>query len=263
MRQPRPVRGHPVEALDGADRDGVFVGPGITHDADALHRQQHGKTLPQSLVPSGAPDLLRHDLVRQAKQFEPLPRNLADQAYGQAGPRERLPHDELAIEAEVDADAPHFVLEQIAQRLDQLEIHPLRQAPHVVMTLDHDGWTANRRRFDHVRIERSLPEMTEPAQFVGARLEHIDERAADNLALLLRIRDTGQPIEEQVGRVDEIERQTKFLGETLADLFRLVVPQQAVVDEDAGETVADGAMDQHCRYRRVDATREPADHLAG
>ena len=54
------------------------------------------------------------------------------------GPGNGWRHDELLLEAEVAADAPHFVLEQIAQRLDQLELHPLRQPADVVMALDHD-----------------------------------------------------------------------------------------------------------------------------
>src|SRR5258708_26824348 len=46
VRQARPVGGHAVAALDGADRRGVLVGPRVPHDADALHRQQDGERLP-------------------------------------------------------------------------------------------------------------------------------------------------------------------------------------------------------------------------
>ena len=41
--------------------------------------------------------------------------------------------------------------------------------------------------------------------------------------------------------------------------LRLVEPQQAVVDEDAGELVADRLVDQHGGHRAVDAARQPAD----
>ncbi len=46
------------------------------------------------------------------------------------------------------------------------------------------------------------------------------------------------------------------LSEGVHDLRRLVQAQQAVVDEHAGELVADGAVDQRRRDRRVDAARE-------
>ena len=35
---------------------------------------------------------------------------------------------------------------------------------------------------------------------------------ADDLPLLLRIGDAGQPVEEQVGGVDEVERQLQLLA---------------------------------------------------
>ena len=38
--------------------------------------------------------------------------------------------------------------------------------------------------------------------------------------------------------------------------FRLVLAQEAVIDEDAGELVADGFMDQGGRHRAVDAARQ-------
>ena len=69
-------------------------------------------------------------------------------------------------------------------------------------------------------------------------------------------------VEEQIGGVDEVERQLQLLAEPLLNLVRLVVAQQPVVDEDAGEPVADRAMDQHRRDGRIDAARQPAHDLA-
>ena len=54
----------------------------------------------------------------------------------------------------------------------------------------------------------------------GLGLEHVDERGADDLPLLLRFRDAGEPIEEQRRRVDEDERQVQAL-EARPDLRRL------------------------------------------
>ena len=78
--------------------------------------------------------------------------------------------------------------------------------------------------------------------------------------------DAGQPVEEQRRRVDEHERQLQPL-EALADLRRLVEPQHAVVDEDAGQLVADRAVNDAARRpsnrrrrsaRRRRARRRPA-----
>ena len=45
-------------------------------------------------------------------------------------------------------------------------------------------------------------------------------------------------------------------------LARLVLAQQTVIDEDAGELIADRFVDEQRRHGRVDAAREPADHAA-
>ena len=40
-----PIGGHEVVGVHAADGDRVFVGAGIAHHADALHRQQHRERL--------------------------------------------------------------------------------------------------------------------------------------------------------------------------------------------------------------------------
>ena len=70
----------------------------------------------------------------------------------------------------------HFVLEELAQRLDELELHPLGQAADVVVALDHRRRPDDRHALDHVRIERALREKVEPSELVRAPLEHVDER---------------------------------------------------------------------------------------
>ena len=114
--------------------------------------------MPQPLVPTGPADFLRDDLVRQPQQVEPLFRDLANQAHGKPGAGKRLPDDEFLAEAEVLSDAPHFVLEEIAQRFDELEIHPFGQPADVVVALDDHGGTEHGGGFDHVRIQRPLGE---------------------------------------------------------------------------------------------------------
>ena len=97
---------------------------------------------------------------------------------------------------------------------------------------------------------------SKPPSAVRLLLEDLDERLADDLPLALGIHDAGEPREEQIGRVDELERQLHLAAKARADLRRLVQPQHAVVHEDAGEPVADRAMDQQRRDRRVDAAAE-------
>ena len=66
----------------------------------------------------------------------------------------------------------------------------------------------------------------------------------------------------RVGGVDEVERQLQLLEALARTCVRLVQAQQAVVDEDARQPVADRAVDEHRGDRRVDAAGQAADDAA-
>ena len=82
-----------------------------------------------------------------------------------------------------------LVLEELAQRLEQLQVQRLGQPAHVVVRLDGDrllGLGAGRSRS---RRDRSCPaRATSPfGQLLRLALEHLDEQPADDLALLLGV----------------------------------------------------------------------------
>jgi hypothetical protein len=52
---------------------------------------------------------------------------------------------------------------------------------------------------------------------------------------------------EQVGLVGVDQRHVVVVAEHGDDLFGLALPQKPVIDEDAGELIADGLVDQHRR----------------
>jgi hypothetical protein len=57
------------------------------------------------------------------------------------------------------------------------------------------------------------------------------------------------------------QRHLEVVVERLHHLGGLVLAQQAVVDEDAGELLADGTVHEERRDRRVDAAGERTDDL--
>ena len=69
--------------------------------------------------------------------------------------------------------------------------------------------------------------------------------------------------EELVAGVDVDDAGVQAAGEHLHDQPRLVQAQQPVVDEDAGQLVADGAVDERRRHARIDPAREAENHLLG
>ena len=111
----------------------MLVGAAVTHDAHRLDRQEHRERLPDLAVPAGILHLLEHDHVRLAKDAQPLGSDLAHDADAQSRPGEGLAEDGLLGQAEFQAEFTHLVLEQLAQRLDQVELHALGQAADVVV----------------------------------------------------------------------------------------------------------------------------------
>ena len=82
------------------------------------------------------------------------------------------------------------------------------------------------------------------------------------LRFVLRVGDAGERVEEPVGGVDGVQPRAGGGHEVALHLLALARAQQAVVDEHAGEAVADGALDERGGHRGVDAAGEPADRPA-
>ena len=89
-------------------------------------------------------------------------------------------------------------------------------------------------------------------------VEHVDKRGADRLALFLGVGDAGELFEEQPARVTMDQRDVVMAAEEAHDLLRLARPQQAGVDKDAGQLVADRFVQQRRRNRGIDPTGEAA-----
>ena len=97
-------------------------------------------------------------------------------------------------------------------------------------------------RLDDVRVQRALGEEARRRRAcVASSTKTSDELLADDLALALRVGDAGELLEEALLGLDVHEVDLERVAERVDDLLGLVEAQHAVVDEDAGELVADGA----------------------
>src|SRR6185503_15936410 len=103
----------------------------------------------------------------------------------------------VARKTELEPEPAHLVLEELAQRLDQAELHLLRQPADVVMRLDDMRLACScARRFDHVRIDRALRQPAHAFELVRFLFEHLDEEPPYYLALVLGVRDATQTVEK-------------------------------------------------------------------
>ena len=114
---------------------------------------------------------------------------------------------------------------------------------------------------DDVGVDRSLNKIIYLADLLALFLKDADELLADDLALVLRLLNAVESLEETLLGVDADEVYVP-LGECFLNLVALVLAHKAVIDEHAGELVADG-LGQQCRCDRgVNAAGEGEQHLA-
>ena len=251
--------GDGVNGVDGADGDGVVVAAAAVLDAGGLDGDEDGEGLPGLVVPAGLGQLLGDDGVGLAQHGQRRAGDGADVADAQRRAGEGMAVEHLGGHAQQAANRSDLVLEQAVHRLDQLELQILGQAAHVVVRLDDALRVAVQRNgLQDVRIDGPLAQ--EGGVDLAGRLgEDVDELLADNLPLRLRVADARQLVEEAVRGVDVLEVHVVVLLEDLLDLLGLVLAQQPVVDEDAGEAVADGLVDEHGDHGGVDAAGESED----
>ena len=93
-------------------------------------------------------------------------------------------------------------------------------------------------------------------------VEDGDEFVADDLALGFGIGDSGEAGKKAVAGVDGDEVQAELFAQVLLDFEELVLAQHAVVDEDAGEAIADGAMHEDGGDGGIDSAGKRADGVA-
>ena len=153
-----------------------------------------------------------------------------------------MPVDQRPGQAQLQAQLTDLVLKEGPKGLhDPFEADALREAPHVVVGLD-DGPVAAGAGLHHVGVDGALGEEVQLSQLVGCLLEGMYELLADDLPLLLGIHDPLQGGEEPVPGVHahEVEIEIALRAEDGLHLLALVLAQQAVIHEHAGELLADG-----------------------
>src|SRR5213082_1703209 len=263
VRQPRPVRGHEVDRLHRPQRDHVVVAATVAHNAHRAHRQEDREGLTHAIVEIVPAQLLDVDRIRAPQELGVLGAHLAEDPHREPRSGEGVAMGELARQPELGAEPAHLVLEQLAQRLDELETHPLGEPAHVVVRLDDLRLAgAGAGGLDDVGIDRALGEELDAFETLRLLVEDLDEGPADHLALGLGVGDAGEGAEKARLRVDADDLRAEVLREDAHHRLGFAEAQQAVVDEYADQLLADRAVQERGDYGGVDAAREPEQHRA-
>src|SRR3984885_7096797 len=114
------VGGHAIDRGHRAQRTDRIVGASVAHHADCAHGQQHGEGLPDVVVEARLADLVEKDSVGLAENIELLAGDGPRAAHGKTWPWKGMTADERVGQAKLTAENAHLILEQFAQRLDEL-----------------------------------------------------------------------------------------------------------------------------------------------
>mmetsp|Transcript_2866 Transcript_2866/g.8726 ORF Transcript_2866/g.8726 Transcript_2866/m.8726 type:complete len:440 (+) Transcript_2866:367-1686(+) len=262
VRHVEPVGSHVVHRLHSPQRDHVGIDTAVSHDTHALHRQQHGERLRCLPVQVCASQLFEEDGICLPELGEALLRDCSQNPDGQPWPRERVAPDRLRRHAQLQAHRADLVLEQLAQGLDQLQLHHVLDAAHVVVRLDGGRRALVRHALDHIWVQRALQQEGGRRVQLGRKvLKHVNERVANDLALALRVLYAAERRQESLACVHAHQVDAQVRLEALHHLLGLVHAQQPVVDEHGVEAVADGARHEHAGHRRVHAAAHGTDHV--
>ena len=162
--------------------------------------------------------------------------------------------DHLSGKTEGNTEFTDFVLKEAAQRLKKLQMKRVGQAAYIVVALNNLGFFGFcTGRLNHVRVDRALSKPFGVFDFGSFFLEDVDEFTADDLTLLLGIGNTCQSVHEAINGVHHNELQAHVLFKSLTNLFALILAQQTIVDENAGQTLTDCTVDERCGDGTVDA----------
>ena len=196
-----PVGSHGVGRGNGTQGHGVLIGALIAHHAHrADSGEQNDACLPHLIIQRLAVgvDIIAQsadvDVVGVLQYAHLLGRDVAENADGQAGTREGMSGNQVLGHTKLAPNAAHLVLKEPLQRLAELEVHLLGQSADVVMALD--DLARDVQALDAVGVDGALGQPLGISNLLGFGIEHLDEVAADDLALLLRLGDTGEVSEE-------------------------------------------------------------------
>ena len=204
-------------------------------------------------------DDISHDEVRTAQDIETFRGDVADDADGKARSREWLTIDDFFRKTQLTAELADFVFEEFTKWFDEGEFHILRETAYIMMGLD--GRSGRGAGFYNVRIEGARYEEFHIFELVRFFLEGMDEFCTDGLTFLFRFGDAFQKGHEVLGCIDVYQLHVEFVRKGIDDLFCFAETQEAVVDENAGQLIADGFVYEDSCDRGVDAAGEGADDI--
>ena len=114
--------------------------------------------------------------------------------------------DKGVRQAQFTPQRAYFILEQFAQRFNQLQVHPLGQPTNIVVGFDHyRRATGERHGLDYIGIQSPLGQERGVADAGRLLFKNFNEQAPDDFSLGFRVIDPFKRIEKPIAGVDMYE----------------------------------------------------------
>jgi len=264
--------GHEITGGDGTEEDDVSVDTLVTHNTDGARRVKGSVGLANVVVETGLADHGDEDIIGLTGHLDLLLGNLTKNTDGETGAREGVAANKLSGDVHLATELTDLILEQLTQGLNELETVASHQAlsntTDVVVGLDSLRGTLEGDTLDDIGVEGTLQEPLDLTGTLGLNssglsLEHIDELATNELALLLGVILTLKTSEELLTGINDSQVNTQLLLQHILDESALVQTHATVVNKDSVETVTNGLSHQLGSNGRVNTTANGTNDLTG
>lgn len=243
--------GHEVDRRDGTKNDDVSVNTSISLNTHSSVGIKASVGLCHLVVDACFLDHGDEDVISLPDDGHALRRDLANDPDGNAWAWEGMTHVEVLWNTELFTKGADLVLEELSQRLDQLETltvhHTSRETTDVVMRLDRRRELVEAQRLNDVWVKGTLGEELNLASIGGVLgclldldglfLEQVDESTTNDLPLRLRLSNTLQAVKEELCSVNDGQVDTEMFLKHVPDLLAFVETHHAVIDKDGMEPV--------------------------
>src|SRR5262245_47598291 len=98
---------------------------------------------------------------------------------------------------------------------------------------------------------------------MGFLVEHLDEGAPNDLALLFRVNNPRERTQKALLRLDANDTHTEMLSEGAHHLVALAQAKQTVINEHTHQLVANRTMQKRSDNGRINSARQPQQDFAG
>lgn len=133
----KPIRRHEIRSLNCSQRNNLVIHPLVSHHTNSPARQESGIRLANLSVQARSLNLADEDVVGLPCNFNLLGVNLAENADGDAGPGEGVAPNEVLGDAKAGAELADFVLEELTEGLDELEVHVCGETADILWQSQH------------------------------------------------------------------------------------------------------------------------------